>query len=299
MFSVSWPAGGHKLAQQAIKIGGQFLAATSTGLVLSESLTDRACFSIQPVIDMADVMAAFADRHRGQHKKRTYHFDNSGLGWVHNAEIHDCRPHNSPGMNQIVITQISDSGGAIQAQIPVWFMMDGDRVGIAGDYEIRNGTEYTYRTFTREGKFVESNHMLALAPRRLTPDMVGVSTASTFNTFWGKDATHDLGPGSAHSIIDFIGERDMGNGTRRWVIGLSSDQRYPDENGHKEGFPYETIFYDLGPREGVYDPEFSFIGYRHTYADGNGVPDGRVAEEFYADVADGMYHRDVTSFLRF
>src|SRR4051812_38727656 len=125
---------GYLMAQQAIKFAGQFLTIDMTGRpYLSQSITDRACFSVMPVIDMAQVVTAFADRHPGMCKKRTYHTDNSGLGWVHTAEVHERRPDHSPGMNQVVVSFLSDGDGAIKYEITDWYMLDGDRVGIAGD----------------------------------------------------------------------------------------------------------------------------------------------------------------------
>ena len=128
--------------------------------------------------------------------------------------------------------------------------------------------------------------------------MVGKPIVSQWIDWWGPNADGTTwGTTTCHNVIDFIGVRDTGNG-QRWIISSSNDQAIQVE-GHNEGLPYEFWYYDLGPAEGVYDPELGYVGYKQVYVEPHAaVPTGQFAEEYWANIIPGSYHRNVGSLFR-
>jgi hypothetical protein len=306
----TWPSERYGLAIAATSNGKLVCAENAAAEFLrarSEGAYGWEHFRLMPVIDMAQVLTAFADRHPGQAKACTKHSDNSGLGWVHDGLIYETRPLGSlSSRNQIAITHMSDNWMAQQDHsyvITDWYYLDNNRVGIAGTYEkkIEGHLFENYTTFgAYVGKFAQPDGkiMLKMADRYMTPDMVGLQITSDWRDWTGPKADQGGTPTICHNVVESIAERVVdAAGTKRWMMCVASDAAFPNASGHSAGFPYELCYYDLGPAEGVYDPELGFVGYKQIYADNHGIPNGLYAEEFYSKIVPGTYQRQIGSLL--
>lgn len=259
-------------------------------------------------LNMAQVVTAFADRHPGMCKERTSHVDTSGLGWMKTGKLFESRPMNTPWNNEMAVTFMSEdwrnppASGAPAFCITDRLYLSSSRIGIAGDYDIKllssGPPTLSFRAFGGRGGNLGAspNNVLALLPAWLSSAGVGTTIVSQWLDWMGQDGMQQGANSVCHNIIDFIGERETGVGCR-WIISTSSDMNFPNENGHNNGLPYEYWYYDLGPSEGVYDPEFGLIGYKQAYCNQGGSPNGQMAEEFYMRVVPGEYHRSIGNYL--
>ena len=223
-------------------------------------------FRMMPVIDMAQVISAFADRHPNQRKLRTYNSVVGSGGYFSNQAVFDRRV---PGKNEVIVTSQSYDGVLIHD----WYWLANDRVGIHGTFPIYENASWLIW-----------DQMILSSYRYMTPDMTGVKlNTGTYSSYTGANVnspmlSDDHSPTQNHNIVAGIMAMSTGGSIgSRWYIGIKTDPGMPGI--------LEEWRYDLGPTPGVYDPEFGAIGYIQT----NRPNDNGSGAEYYGtlDAYDG------------
>lgn len=217
--------------------------------------------ALMPVIDMQQVLTAFADRHPNQAKQRSFRDQHSGVDWVHNAIVYERRTvptanFGQPGIwNQLTVAQVGDADHAPYT-INDWYYMDDNFVGFHGTLP-DDPSQWTIWS-----------PQIHVAARFVTPDMDGWFFDGSYDNASGitptptagwcpfPDVAHAGNQGCFKNVIHFTLIDTQGAIGSRWVITSGGD---PSQTGD---MPLETWTYDLGPSAGVYDPEFSAIGYQ-------------------------------------
>lgn len=261
---VAYDAGAGVISIRASTINKYVTAANAGASPLvanQDSVGTAEQFKLMPVIDMNQVLTAFADRHSGQAKQRSYRDQHSGVDWFHNALIVDHRSvptaqFGRPGIwNQMAVTQIGDSDHPAYT-ISDWYYLNDDFVGFHG-------------TFPDDpNSWLIWSPLVNVADHYVTPDMDGWYFAGAYDAASGiqaipgpgdcefSDIAHSAGQGCFKNVIHFSTMNTQGSIGTRWVITSGADS---SQNGD---MPLETWTYDLGPSAGIYDPEFGAIGYQ-------------------------------------
>jgi hypothetical protein len=196
------------------------------------------------VIDMGEVVAAFPDKHPHQAKERTEFVNTAGVS----SFIDKYRLERRSGGDVIgIYYSEGGSGGWIYDQLSI----TADRVGYTGTFPI-----FASSTVGRW------DPMIPLSDRFITPGDTGKQFVGDWDTYTSPSSSDSFTfIGRSHGInsISSFGVKDFGgNIGKRWYVtfvGNLADLASTQE--------YNT--FDLGPTEGVYDPEYSQLAYEQRH----------------------------------
>lgn len=270
--------GGGNIALHA-DANGAYVTADSGGAapLIANRLNPSAweTFRIMPVIDMAQVLSAFADRHSNEGKLKTFRI-NQGVSYFDNQSLAERR---LAGKNEIITTQTSFDG----VRIYDWIWLAEDKVGGHGTFPICSACTASIWS-----------PMIPLSRRFLTPDMTGTKIQGTVDVQTANGALLNFSPSgpltTGNEVHEFGIQYMNGNIGTRWYVKVATDvATFP---GHIK----EYYTYDLGPAANVYDPEFGQIMYEQTNKPGNG---GDATIEKYGEIVPMSVHGTVSSFFSF
>lgn len=235
------------------------------------------------IIDMAKVMTAFADRHPQQAKRKSSRIQKGpDVGsWVHNEYVVERRDGDAARAGEQIVRRWV--GDAVRpGMIYDWLLIEETAVGLRGTYQIESND------YSKGNTFQTLTPMLRMAFRYFTSDMVGVVNSCTFESRGGQDMSDGPTQRTWEVVIYDMLMLDVGGDIgRRWVVDIAP----PDHVLVPGAMPDEHNYFDLGPAEEVYDPEFGQIAYEHRNVLGD---PGVGTIEFYGnleryDIAPGVF----------
>lgn len=242
-------------------------STTTTTIVMTTTTTTTTTVPPAPIqlfssIDMATVLTAFATKHPTKVKKRSHRIvtGSAQFSWIHNEFVLERYPlHVFNKWNEVIVTQHGDS--VRPGVIHDWWWLQTSSVGIRGTYQ---KADQVFLTF---------DPMIEIASRIITPSSLDKVTTSFVNVKSGlgqvltetnKPVPHSL----SLEVID-----TKGSIGKRWCLVIHIRDSNPQ-------MPDEYWYFDLGPSEGVFNPEYGAIAYRHKNVLGDS---GTGTWEFYGN----------------
>jgi len=286
--------GGYNVALKS-DANSKYVSAVTLGsgvvLIANKSTIGTAeTFRLLPVIDMAEVVTAFAKHHPGNSKYKTF-AQNTGCAQYNNKKVYE-RWVDGKIPSELVNISVSWD----DVRILDWIWLAEDRIGGHGTFPLCQQSNSP--SPVAPCPVYLWSPMIPLARRYITPDM-GIDPVTekeivegSFTTSLGKSDSPALSCGTcAQSTLGNEAHRfgyepvggNLGVGTigPRWFVKIATDlTKVPTDT--KEYFTW-----DLGPRVNVYKPEFGWIMYEQTNKPAcQGSPAGGSTIEKYGDLVD-------------
>ncbi len=261
---------------------GKYVCAEGAGsaaLIANRSALDKwEKFRLMPVIDMAEVMTAFAVRHSDSVKVRTKN-ENEGCQQVDDVKVFERWVKGKVG-REMVKVQVSGD------HVPIldWHLFAEDKTGVHATFplcQLSNAFPGNPCPFAIWEPMVVESH------RYLTPDM-GTGPSNIMDTIKGPVTTYEgistspdvkcagnCAPETIGNEVNEIGYLGFdGNIGDRWYVKIASNLNVDI------GFTKEHFTWDLGPAPNVYDPEYGWIRYEQTNKGCQSPPGGYTGHMF-------------------
>lgn len=202
-------------------------------------------------IDLNKVFSAFASRFSTKAKKRSFREQKGpdAYSWVHNEFLTErfllsfMGEYEYPKQDHLIVTQIGDT--LRPGRIYDLWSITSNQIGINGTYQ------------KADNVFLTFSPLLIISNRIVYGNDFNMTTNSTFDVLSHRTKTlTETGKTVPKSIESMMVDTKGHIGTR-WALVIHGRDNNPQ-------MPDESWFYDLGPSEGVFDPQYGAIGYRHT-----------------------------------